>query len=202
MVVHQPGAWFEEVLACLAAQDYPNISHVFFLTTPIIESGADTTQANLVSRQITDVLPKAVVRIVEGNPGFGRQVNELQRIVKGEGGLFCIMHDDVALNPSTLRILVQELFISNAAVVGPKLMDWQNPTLLQSVGFGIDRCGEVDPFIERNERDQEQHDSVRDVFFVSSACMLVRSDIFRELNGFSQDISFLVRTLNSVGGLI
>ncbi len=190
MVVHQPGAWFEEVLACLAAQDYPNISHVFFLTTPITESGADTTQANLVSQQITDVLPKAVVRIVEGNPGFGRQVNELQRIVEGEGGLFCIMHDDVALNPSTLRILVQELFISNAAVVGPKLMDWQNPTILQSVGFGIDRCGEIDPFIERNERDQEQHDSVRDVFFVSSACMLVRSDIFRELNGFSQDISF------------
>ncbi|MFM9121853.1 MAG: hypothetical protein ACKOQX_03100, partial [Actinomycetota bacterium] len=40
------------------------------------------------------------------------------------------------------------------------------------------------------ERDQEQHDAVRDVFFVSSACMLVRADLFRELGGFSPDITF------------
>ena len=196
MVVHQPGAWFDEVLAGLANQDYPNISNVFFLTTTFSDSGVDTSNANLLSTRITDTLPNSVVRIVEGNPGFGRMINELQRIVEGDGGLFCIMHDDVVLNPNTVRTLVQELFISNAAVVGPKLLQWEKTTILQSVGFGIDRCGEIDPFIEQNERDQEQHDSVRDVFFVSSACMLVRSDLFRELNGFNQDISFFGEDLD------
>lgn len=196
MVVHQPGTWFDEVLAGLASQDYPNISNVFFLTTTFSDSGVDTSNANLLSTRITDTLPNSVVRIVEGNPGFGRMINELQRIVEGDGGLFCIMHDDVVLNPNTVRTLVQELFISNAAVVGPKLLQWEKTTILQSVGFGIDRCGEVDPFIEQNERDQEQHDSVRDVFFVSSACMLVRSDLFRELNGFNQDISFFGEDLD------
>lgn len=190
MVVHQPGPWFAEVLAGLASQNYPNVNNVFFLTTPVSGVGADTSEANLLSKQITSVLPGSVVRIVEGNPGFGRLINELQRVVEGDGGFFCIMHDDIALGPNTLQNLVQELFISNAAVIGPKLVHWDSPTILQSVGFGIDRCGEIDPFIEQNERDQEQHDSVRDVFFVSSACMLVRSDIFRELNGFSHDISF------------
>ena len=190
MVVHQPGSWFEDVLAGLVSQDYPNISNVFFLTTPVSKSGADTSDASLLSRQITDVLPNAVVRIVEGNPGFGRMINELQRIVEGQGSLFCVMHDDVALSPSTIRLLVEELFVSNAAVIGPKLMQWDSPAILQSVGFGIDRCGEVDPFIEQNERDQEQYDSVRDVFYVSSACMLVRSDLFIKLGGFSSDISF------------
>ena len=196
MVVHQPGTWFDEVLAGLASQDYPNISNVFFLTTTVSDSGVDTSEANLLSTRITDTLPNSVVRIVEGNPGFGRLINELQRVVEGDGGLFCIMHDDVVLNPNTVRTLVQELFISNAAVVGPKLLQWEKTTILQSVGFGIDRCGEVDPFIEQNERDQEQHDSVRDVFFVSSACMLVRSDLFRELNGFNQDISFFGEDLD------
>ena len=196
MVVHQPGTWFDEVLAGLASQDYPNISNVFFLTTTFSDSGVDTSNANLLSTRITDTLPNSVVRIVEGNPGFGRMINELQRIVEGDGGLFCIMHDDVVLNPNTVRTLVQELFISNAAVVGPKLLQWEKTTILQSVGFGIDRCGEVDPFIEQNERDQEQHDSVRDVFFVSSACMLVRSDLFRELKGFNQDISFFGEDLD------
>ncbi|MFM7951079.1 MAG: hypothetical protein ACKO93_06135, partial [Acidimicrobiaceae bacterium] len=56
---------------------------------------------------------------VEGNPGFGRLINELQRIVDGDKGLFCIMHDDVVLQTNTVRKLVEELFISNAAVVGP-----------------------------------------------------------------------------------
>ncbi len=196
MVVHQPGSWFDEVLSGLASQDYPNISNVFFLTTTFSDSGIDTSDANLLLTRITDTLPNAVVRIVEGNPGFGRLINELQRVVEGDGGSFCIMHDDVVLNPNTLRNLVQELFISNAGVVGPKLLQWENTTLLQSVGFGIDRCGEIDPFIELNERDQEQHDSVRDVFFVSSACMLVRSDLFRELNGFNQGIAFFGEDLD------
>jgi len=190
MVVHQPGPWFEEVLSGLASQDYPNLSHIFFVTTPIVGGVADTTAANNLSRQITDALAGAVVRVVEGNPGFGRLINETQRIVEGQGGLFCVMHDDVALMPNTIRLLVEELFVSNAAVVGPKLSEWQSPQILQSVGFGVDRCGEVDPFIEIGERDQEQHDAVRDVFFVSSACMLVRADLFRELGGFSPDITF------------
>src|SRR6185437_14085441 len=37
------------------------------------------------------------------------------------------------------------------------------------------------------ELDQEQHDGVRDVFYVSSAAMLVRTDLFTELGGFDPD---------------
>lgn len=196
MVVHRPGAWFDEVLVGLAGQNYSNISHVFFLTTTVDSTGVDMSDAERVSKKITETLPNSVVRIVEGNPGFGRLINELQRVVEGDQGLFCIMHDDVVLNPNAIDALVRELFVSNAAVVGPKLLQWENSKLLQSVGFGIDRCGEIDPFIERNERDQEQHDAVRDVFFVSSACMLVRSDLFRELNGFNPDISFFGEDLD------
>ena len=190
MVVHEPGPWFDDVLASLASQDYPTLRHVFFLTTPVVDSLADTAAAQLLSIKIQAVLPDAIMRIVEGNPGFGPLINEMQRIVEGDSGLFCVMHDDVALQPSTVRLLVEELFVSNASVVGPKLVQWDNPTLLKSVGFGIDRCGEIDPLIEPNERDQEQHDSVRDIFFVSSACMLVRADLFRELNGFCREIPF------------
>src|SRR5206468_9283138 len=40
---------------------------------------------------------------------------------------------------------------------------------------------------EPGEIDQEQHDAVRDVFFVSHAVMLVRSDLFRVLGGFDPD---------------
>ncbi len=190
MVVHQPGPWFDEVLQSLANQDYSAVSHVFFLTSQVINQNADTSASQLLMKKIQTVLPESIVRIVEGNPGFGVLINEIQRIVEGSKGLFCVMHDDVLLEPSTISQLVHEMLVTNASIVGPKLVQWDNPTILKSVGLLIDRCGEVDPLIEANERDQEQHDSVKDVFFISSACMLIRADTFRELNGFCREISF------------
>ena len=190
MVVHQPGPWFDEVLQSLAKQDYSAVSHVFFLTSQVINQNADTSASQLLMKKIQTVLPESIVRIVEGNPGFGVLINEIQRIVEGSKGLFCVMHDDVLLEPSTISQLVHEMLVTNASIVGPKLVQWDNPTILKSVGLLIDRCGEVDPLIEANERDQEQHDSVKDVFFISSACMLIRADTFRELNGFCREISF------------
>ncbi len=190
MVVHQPGPWFDEVLQSLAKQDYSAVSHVFFLTSQVINQNADTSASQLLMKKIQTVLPESIVRIVEGNPGFGVLINEIQRIVEGNKGLFCVMHDDVLLEPSTISQLVHEMLVTNASIVGPKLVQWDNPTILKSVGLLIDRCGEVDPLIETNERDQEQHDSVKDVFFISSACMLIRADTFRELNGFCREISF------------
>ena len=190
MVVHQPGPWFDEVLQSLANQDYSAVSHVFFLTSQVFNQNADASASQLLMKKIQTVLPESIVRIVEGNPGFGVLINEIQRIVEGNKGLFCVMHDDVLLEPSTISQLVHEMLVTNASIVGPKLVQWDNPTILKSVGLLIDRCGEVDPLIEANERDQEQHDSVKDVFFISSACMLIRADTFRELNGFCREISF------------
>ena len=62
--------------------------------------------------------------------------------------------------------------------------------MLQHVGLGVDRFGEIDPLVEPGEVDQEQHDAVRDVFALPSACMLVRADLFRALGGFDPAIDF------------
>lgn len=182
MLVHQPGMWFAETLASIANQDYPRIQTIAFLTSvsPTVE----------LSEQIRKALPEAVIRIVEGNPGFGPVMNEVRRIVEGVGGFFCFTHDDVALRPDTITKLIEETFRSNAGVVGPKFVQWNDPNVLQHVGLGADRIGEVDSLIEIDERDQEQHDAVRDVFFLPSACIVVRADLFREFGGFAPDIPF------------
>ena len=186
VVVHSPGPWFDEVLASLAAQDYPNLNTLFLLTTSV---GTDTDAAD-VRRRIFDRLPEAFVRELGANPGFGAAANEVLRFVEGESGFFCFCHDDVALAPDAVRALVEELYRSNAGAVGPKLVTWDDPGVLQHVGLGLDRFGEVDPITEPGEYDQEQHDAVRDVFALSSACLLVRADLFRALGGFDPSISF------------
>ena len=185
-VVHEPGPWFDEALDALGAQDYPNLRFLF-LTTQTDGSAAD---ADAIETRIKLRIPGAFVRSLGSNPGFGPAVNEVLNLVEGDNGMFLICHDDVAPAPDALRTMVEELYRSNAGAVGPKILDWDEPTVLQSVGLGLDRFGEIDPVIEPGEVDQEQHDGVRDVFVLPSAFLLVRSDLFRELGGFDPAIDF------------
>ena len=184
MVVHEPGDWFDATLASLAAQDYPNL-RTLFLVTP-----SDDAEFAAITDRIRSVIPSAFVRHAPTNDGFGVAANEVLRLVEGDNGLFLVCHDDVALAPNAVRVMASELFRSNAGLVGPKLVEWDNPRVLQHVGLGLDRFGEVDSPIDEGEVDQEQHDAVRDVFVVPSACFLMRADLFRTLGGFDPQISF------------
>ena len=179
LVAHDPGDWFDDVVASLAAQDYPNLK-VLVLSTGRDELGP----------RVTSVVPGAFVRAVVGNPGFGPAANEVLRLVEGESGFFCFLHDDVALDPGAIRLLVEELYRSNAGIVGPKLVDWDDVGVLQHVGLAVDHFAAVDTIVEPGERDQEQHDAVRDVFALPSACLLVRADLFRALGGFDPAIDY------------
>jgi GT2 family glycosyltransferase len=184
MVVHEPGDWFDETLASLAAQDYPNLRTLFLATAH------DDTELDELTLRIRDSIPSAFVRALPGNIGYGPAINEVLRLVEGDNGFFLACHDDVVLEPDAVRLMVAELFRSNAGIVGPKLVEWDQPRNLQHVGLGLDRFGEVDPIIDPGEVDQEQHDAVRDVFVLPSACLLVRADLFRALGGFDPTISF------------
>src|SRR5690242_8378434 len=112
MVVFQPDAWFDAVLAGIARQDYANLKTLFL----VVGQPAD------VPDRIRAAVPQAFVRAVDGNPGFGTVANEVLHLVEGDNGFFCFLHDDVALEPDAIRLLVEELYRSNAGVVGPKLV--------------------------------------------------------------------------------
>jgi GT2 family glycosyltransferase len=182
MVVHEPGDWFDETLDSLADQDYSNLRTVFLLTP-------SSVSAELTER-IKAVLPTAFVCELPDNIGFGPAANEVLRLVEGDNGFFLLCHDDIALDRTAIKTMVAELFRSNAGIVGPKLTEWEHPRMLQHVGLGLDRFGEVDPLVEPGEADQEQHDAVRDVFVLPSACLLTRADLFRSLGGFDPVMSF------------
>jgi GT2 family glycosyltransferase len=172
VVACDPGDWLEQTLAALGAQDYPNLSVL------VVDAG---TPGDLRPR-VGAVVPDAYVRRLE-SAGFARAANEALLAVEGASFLlFC--HDDVAPDPDALRLLVEEAMRSNAGIVGPKLVQWERPERLADVGLAVDRVGVAHPLVERGELDQEQHDSVRDVFAVPSACTLVRSDLFTVLSGF------------------
>ncbi len=164
----------------LADQDYANLKSLFL----IVGEPGD------VPERVRRRVPNAFVRAVGKSTGYGAVANEVLRLVEGENGFFCFLHDDVALDPAAIRLLVEELYRSNAGIVGPKLVSWDDPGVLQHVGLGVDRFGEIDSFVEEGEVDQEQHDAVRDVFALPSACLMVRADLFRAIGGFDTAIDF------------
>ena len=185
MVAHNPGAWFEETLASVAGQDYLNASLL------VIDSGSDTD----LEARIAAAAPAAHLRRIETNAGFGPAANEVLEAVEGAAFyLFC--HDDVRLEPDVIQVMVEEAFRSNAGVIGPKLVEWDDPGRILQVGMGADKTGAPSPYVERGELDQEQHDAVRDVFYVPGAVTLVRADLFRALGGFDPGIELLGEDLD------
>jgi GT2 family glycosyltransferase len=181
VVARDPGPWFEEAMGALAAQDYPNLSILV----------VDAASAEEVKPRVGRAAPGAFVRRLDDNPGFGGAANEVLEVVEG-AAFYLVCHDDVAPDPDVTRLLVEEAFRSNAAIVGPKLVAWDDPRKLLQVGEGLDHAGYPAPVVDRGELDQEQHDAVRDVFTIPGACTLVRADLFAEIGGFDEGIDVLL----------
>lgn len=180
VVTCDPGPWFEETLASLADQDYPKL-HV------VIVDAASTTD---VRPRVAAVLPQAEVRQLPTNPGYGPSVNAALDLTAVSSHLL-ICHDDVVPAPDAVRLMVEEAYRSNAGIVAPKLVAWDQPDRLLQVGMAMTRGGAQTARVERGELDQEQHDAVRDVFVAPGAFSLVRSDLFATLGGFDPAITVL-----------
>jgi GT2 family glycosyltransferase len=177
VVTAEVGASLEACVGSLANQDYPS------LDTLVVDAGPGESLASRVAA----AMPGAFVRRREPGGSFASAANDALQGVEG-ATFFLFCHDDVALAPDAVRLLVEESFRSNAAIVGPKLVTWDDPDRLLQVGIGVNRFGRPVPRVEEGELDQSQHDEVREVFAVPSACMLARVDLFAALRGFDADM--------------
>lgn len=179
VVASDPGDWFEDTIDSLAATDYENLSVL------VLDNGGKSDPAP----RIASVFPSAFVKRLDSDQGFSKAANEVLHAVEG-AAFYLILHDDVILEPGAITELVAEAFRSNAGIVGPKLLNWDRPGEILSVGLNVDPYGFSSSISEPGELDQEQHDIPREVFAVSDAVMLVRADLFDSLGGFNEDIPF------------
>ena len=179
MVVADPGDWFDETLSSIRDLDYDPLQVV------VIDAGDGDPDE--LERWVHTTLPEA--RVVDAGEvtGFAQAAN---RLLDGSvrSPYIVVCHDDVAFAPDTIEILVGESERSDAAIVGPKLVHWDRPEVLQHVGLGADKFAVTAALAEEDELDQQQHDGVADVFVVPSAVLLVRTEVFELLEGFDPGI--------------
>ena len=173
VVTTDPGEWFDETLQALGAQDYDNLSVL------VLVSGGSHDPTAMVA----DRLPEAFVRRLPAGGGFGAAVAEALAMVEG-ASFFLLCHDDCAPAPDAVHQMVEESFRSNAGIVCPKMVHWNDPRVLLHVGQNADKTGAVVERVQDGEIDAGQHDAVRDVFVAPGGCTLVRGDLLRALGGY------------------
>ena len=188
VVAHKPGEWFRETLESLALQDYE----------PLQVAVVDAAGSGM-AEQVTTVIEDAVIIDATGSRGFSDAANAaLSADLEADYLLVC--HDDVALAPDAVSIMVAEALRSRAGVLGPKLVAWDRPEVILQAGYDVDRFGVGADRAGFEELDQEQHDGVSDVFALPSAALLIRWSLFTALGGFDgamthrgEDIDFCWR---------
>lgn len=185
VVAHDPGPWFDECLQSIRDQDLPGFSVL------VVDAGS----AEPVEPRVRAILPSADVERLAEPVGFGPAVNAVLPAVSAFPYLL-LCHDDVRLRNDALRELIVEARASNASILGPKLVAWEDERVLVHVGASVDKTGVQAPFAEHGEMDQEQHDAVRDVALVPGAVQLIRTDLLLALEGFDPEMDLVGEDLD------
>ncbi|HET7483112.1 MAG TPA: glycosyltransferase family 2 protein, partial [Actinomycetota bacterium] len=198
VVTHNGRQWFRDCIVGLNNQTYPELDVLV-----VDDASSDTRSRPTLKRIAKRHLKRRRWGFVRTpRPlGFGGAINWAMSRVKTDVDLLLFIHDDAALDPDGLERLVGRMLADEtAAIVGPKIVSWDDPDRLEEIGMAIDRLGYPYKGLEPNEIDLGQHDQSVEVFYVTSTCMLIRHEVFRDLRGwdarlraFSEDLDLCWR---------
>ena len=182
VVTHNGRRWFKDTLVALNTQTYPALDVLV-----IDDASLDTREQPHLKRVAKRHLRRRRWGFLRtARPlGFGGAINWALSRVRTDAELLLFLHDDAALDPNAIKRMVARLRADeDTAIVGPKIVSWDDPDRLEEVGMAVDRFGYPYKGLEENEIDLGQHDVASEVFYVTSTCMLVKHDVFKELRGW------------------
>lgn len=118
------------------------------------------------------------------------------KALSASGEWIWILHDDCEPETDCLGQLLRTAETSpSVAVVGPKLLEAENPLVIQQLGLTVTSSGR--PFVlVQEEYDQGQHDRVDDVMATSTAGMLVSLGVWQNLEGLNAEAPTLAQDLD------
>ncbi|WP_331852927.1 glycosyltransferase [Actinomyces slackii] len=102
----------------------------------------------------------------------------------GQGLWLWLLHDDSAPEPDCLQaLLTAAANARSVGIVGPKQVDWDNPSQLLEVGLRATSSARRANDIVPGEVDQGQYDDRSDVLAVGTAGALIARSVWEELGG-------------------
>jgi len=131
------------------------------------------------------------IKIIQNsqNEGFAKGYNDALIQVKED--IFCLINSDVEVTENWLTPILSE-FNKNekTAIIQPKVLDYKNKEYFEYAGAA---GGFIDKFafpycrgriFDTIEKDEQQYNDQKTIFWASGACFFIRKDVFQTLNGF------------------
>ena len=183
VVTHNGQQWLRDCLVALANQSYGLLD---VLVVDDASAGHRTERPSIRRIAKRHLRRKRWGYLRTPRPlGFGGAINWALGRVRTDADFLLFIHDDAALTTDSVEHMVNRLVTDEqAAIVGPKVVGWDDPTRLEEVGMAADRFGYPYKGLEEGEIDLGQHDTAAEVFYVTSTCMLMRHSVFRALRGW------------------
>jgi len=165
LVARNGAPWLRQCLVALSRQSHPRIGVL------AIDDGSTDQSGGLLETALGE---DRVIALAEDH-GYPAAIGRAMRSeFVADADYLLFLHDDTVLAPEAIAQMVEAAErIDGAGVVGPKVLDWDEPRLLLEIGMTTDRLGYPYSPLEEGEIDQGQYDRVREVLFVSSCAMLV-----------------------------
>lgn len=186
LVSHNGARWLPELVAALSSQERAPDRLL------AVDTGSTDGSAELLRNSRIEVIES------DRESGFGSAValavNHLPQELEdseNQGEWLWLLHDDCAPAPDALAHLLEAVAQRpNVGMVGPKILGWHDRSHLLEIGVSIAHNGARWTGLERNERDQGQHDGdgIISVLAVSTAGALIRRDLFEEIGGFDENL--------------
>jgi GT2 family glycosyltransferase len=180
VVAHKGAGHLRRTLGSLQAQTRPADAVIVL----------DMSSSREISEVVTEFGPTHFLSTTERLP-FGAAVATASRVApppETEHEWLWFLAQDTAPEPQTLERLLGTIEVSpSVAIAGPKLVDWNDTSLIRELGQSMTPLGTSVSLVE-DELDQAQHDGLSDVLGVPSAGMIVRHTAWEKLGGFDQGL--------------
>ena len=135
-----------------------------------------------------------LVKIIQNDANYGFANGYNVALKNVEEDYYCLLNSDVEVTANWLTPILSTFENEKEiAIIQPKILDFKNKEFFEYAGAAggfIDKYGY--PFcrgriFDTIEKDLNQYDDEREIFWATGACFFVRKEVYRKLNGFDGD---------------
>lgn len=141
---------------------------------------------------IAESFPSVQWMALPSNYGFAQGYNEGLKTLEGQYENYLLLNSDVEVTHGYTQSLLTRINMNEVMAVQPKILSYTKKTHFEHAGASggfIDKNGF--PFCRGRiftecEEDSGQYDSAIPIFWASGACLMVKSAIYHQLDGFDE----------------